>query len=423
MAGKPGMKQTSGGFGSIRKTQSGQYQATYADPDRRRRMSKNGKPAPVRHNAPMTFNTRGAAKAWLAAEKSLIERWRSGIAEWTPPRQRIADRIEAEAQAERDKPPTLSEFATTALARRRVKGRPLTPRTLAEHHKTLERHVYPTFGDVALPDITRESVEHWYDTVAKGKATTRRHAYSLLHSLMADAIDRDLITVNPVRIKGAMHRGPKRDLLVPEPDRVLALAEAMPENRQLMPMLAAWAGLRYGEVTELRRKDIDPDAWIIKVRRAAAEVRGEGIHTKGTKTDEPRDVPIPSHIRKRLSAHLLEYTQPGANGLLFPADSGGNLPQSSFRGNAEVRDDDGNVVKRGRGFDHAKNVAGLPQLRFHDLRHTYGTWQTQQGASIAEVSTLMGHRTYEAAMTYQHYTAARGQALADKLAALAGAEW
>lgn len=130
----------------------------------------------------------------------------------------------------------------------------------------------------------------------------------------------------------ASYRDPDRrlkvSLLVPDPERVRALVEAMPANRQLMVMLAVWCGLRYGEVTELRRKDIDKDAWIVKVRRAAAEVRGEGIHTKGTKTDEPRDVPIPPHIRKRVSAQLLEHTQPGVNGLLFPAEGGG--PRSSW---------------------------------------------------------------------------------------------
>lgn len=190
-----------------------------------------------------------------------------------------------------------------------------------------------------------------------------------------------------------------------------------------MIMLGAFCGLRFGEVTALRRRDIDLDDGVIRVRGAIAEVRRKGLVRKETKSGVSRDVPIPTGLANRIREHLLAHTQPGADGLLFPAKGGGYLPQSSFRGNREVVDDTGRVLKRGRGFDRARQVAGLEELRFHDLRHTCGTWYTQGGASQAEVMRILGHSTPHAALIYQHYTDARGRELAERLSDLVGGDW
>lgn len=356
---------------------------------------------------------------WLDEERKLIERTAAGIAQWKPPAVRTAEKRDAAKRQSL----TVAQFVPISLDGRRVKGRPLQERTLAEAHALMRRHILPTFGDLPLAEVNRELVERWWKRVAEGKPTTRRHAYSALHALFADAVDKGLVATNPVRIRGASATIQRRELDIPSADQIRALVEAIDKDRRLMVMLGAFCGLRFGEVTALRRRDIDLDNGVIRVRAAIAEVRGKGLVRKETKTGAARDVPIPSGLSRRIREHLLADTQPGADGLLFPAAGGGYLPQSSFRGNKEVVDGDGNIVKRGRGFDHARDVANLRNLRFHDLRHTCGTWYTQRGASQAEVMRILGHTTADAALVYQHYSKARGRELAERLADLAGGDW
>ncbi len=406
-------------FGRVRQLPSGRWQAFYGDPDGRVTTSRTGRPTPVRHNAPTTFESKKLAMMWLDEERKIIERTHAGIDEWKPPALRVAEKL----AAERSQPMTVAEFLPVSLEGRRVKGRPLQERTLVESKALMRRHILPTFGDIAICDVTREMVERWWKTVADGKQTTRRHAYSALHALFADAVDRGLIATNPVRIRGASSTVSRRELTIPSAEQIRVLVEATDVNRRLMIMLGAFCGLRFGEVTALRRRDIDLDNGVIRVRAAIAEVPGKGLLRKETKSGQSRDVPIPSGLAKRIKAHLLAETQPGPDGLLFAAKGGGYLPQSSFRGNAEIVDEDGNVVKRGRGFTHARKVAGLEESRFHDLRQACGTWYTQQGASQAEVMSILGHTTPNAALIYQHYTDVRGRELAERLSDLAGGNW
>ncbi|WP_228488972.1 hypothetical protein [Raineyella fluvialis] len=111
-------------------------------------------------------------------------------------------------------------------------------------------------------------------------------------------------------------------------DELTKIAEAMPSKYQLAVMLAAWCALRFGELTELRRRDIDVERGVIRVRRAVTWVRGADpdhptsvVPVVGTpKSDSGiRDVHVPPHLLPILSYHLDAYAQPGRDGLVFPA--------------------------------------------------------------------------------------------------------
>ncbi len=181
----------------------------------------------------------------------------------------------------------------------------------------------------------------------------------------------------------------------------------MRQRYRAMTALAGWAGLRFGELIELRRKDIDAKAGVVHVRRAAALV--EGAHVIGAPKSEAgvRDVVIPPHIMPSVRAHLRGMGVTGRDALLFPSahDPGKHLRPATLC----------------KVFYPAREQIGRKDLRFHDLRHTAGSNATRVGANLAEVMALLGHSTPAAALRYQHVTHGRPAAIAAALSALAKA--
>lgn len=178
----------------------------------------------------------------------------------------------------------------------------------------------------------------------------------------------------------------------------------MPERYQLMVLLAAWCGLGFGEITELRRKDIDLTNGVVKIRRAVVRVEGEFIVGTPKSDAGTRDVNIPPHLLPAVKAHLTSNITGGRDGLLFPAagDPTQHLAPATLY----------------RVFDKARETAGRPDLRFHDLRHTGAVLAASTGATLAELMARLGHSTAGAAMRYQHAAQDRDRVIADALSAL-----
>jgi integrase len=177
----------------------------------------------------------------------------------------------------------------------------------------------------------------------------------------------------------------------------------MPQRLRLAVLLASWCALRYGETIELRRRDIDLDAEVIRVTRQAVRV-GDHFEVGDPKSDAGiRDVDIPPHLLPMIGAHLEKFTGAGPDALLFPADNGGHLQPSSLY----------------RHWYKARAAAGRDDLRWHDLRHTGATLCAATGASLAELMARLGHSTPAAAMRYQHAVSSRGREIAALLSKLA----
>ncbi len=391
-------------FGAIEKLPSGRFRAKYRAPDG------------SRVAAPQTFDTRLDAESWLTDERRLIS-----ADEWTPPAERRA--------ARHSKRLTFGEYADAWLESRKVKGRPLADRTRDHYRDLLDRFILPTFADQALVAITPETVERWYELVAIGKPTTQAHAYSLLRTILGSAVDRGLVkTANPAKIRGAGTTRRTKRIRPATPQELAVIVAAMPERRRLMVALAAWCALRFGELAELRREDVDTKRGVIKVRRGVVRVRVENEdgtarmerRVKGPKTDAGvRDVAIPPHLLADVRDHLLRHAAPGRNGLLFPGHDGTHLSTSAFYGRASTLNDQGEVIRKGHGYFEARRLAGRPDLRFHDLRHTGLTNAATVGATLAELMAMAGHSTAGAAMIYQHAAQDRMQDLARRLSAMA----
>ena len=252
--------------------------------------------------------------------------------------------------------------------------------------------------------VTPAVVRRWHGELGAATPTARAHAYGLLRTIMASAVADGLIPMNPCSITGAgsakrVHK--VRPATLPE---IAALTAAMPVHLRAMTLLAAWCGLRFGELTELRRADVDTTVGVLRIRRAV--VRAGGVVIVGTPKSDAgvRDVAVPPHLLALVEAHLVEHTQPGPKGLLFPAQHGGHLAPSALY----------------RPFYVARERAGRPDLRWHDLRHTGAVLAASTGATLAELMGRLGHSTPAAALRYQHTAAGRDQQIAAALSALAG---
>ena len=364
-------------FGNIRALPSGRYQARYTGPDGRT------------HKAHTTFETKADAEGWLATVRADIVR-----ETWRPNR-----------EAGRHRGLTFRDYSIEWLDKRKVKGKPLQPRTRELYERLLERHLWPTFGPLTLRSIDESTVEEWYDRTAVETPTQRAHAYSLLATILGTAARRRLIPENPANIDGA-GTPPKRNRAdhILSPAELDALAAAMPDRYRALVLLAGWCALRFGEVTALRRGDVDTKAGIVRVRQAIART-ADGLHEKAPKTTAGvRDVEIPPHILPALREHMLAHAEKGADGLVFPARSGGHLAPSTLY----------------RVFGPAREAAGRPDVRFHDLRHAGLTWAAMSGATLAELKGRGGHTSTQAAMIYQGIAAGRGAEIARKMSELAG---
>jgi integrase len=172
-----------------------------------------------------------------------------------------------------------------------------------------------------------------------------------------------------------------------------------------MVLLAAWLGLRFGELAELRRGDVDLDGRVVRVQRGVTRAAGE-LWVGDPKSEAGRrTVGIPPHLVPMLADHLEAHVGADPGALLFPARHGGHLAPSSLY----------------RVFYPARDKAGRPDLRFHDLRHTGATLAAATGATIAELMSRLGHSSPAAAMRYQHAAADRDRAISEALSGFAGA--
>jgi integrase len=113
------------------------------------------------------------------------------------------------------------------------------------------------------------------------------------------------------------------------------------------------------------------------------------------------DVNIPPHLLPMLREHLLMHTAPGSDGLLFGSR---NDPEEHLRQSALTW-----------VYYPAREAAGRPDLRFHDLRHTGAVLAAQTGATLAELMSRLGHSTPDMAMRYQHAAQGRDLVLAQRL--------
>jgi integrase len=252
-----------------------------------------------------------------------------------------------------------------------------------------------------IASITADDVRAWHAKMGNKTPTLRAHAYGLLRTIMSTAASDGKITMNPCVIRGAGSARRVHKIRPASLDEIAVIAEEMPEQYRAMVLLAAWCALRFGELTELRRRDIvivepseeqiagaaanseePPESYgVVRVERAVVRVE-DGFQVTTPKSDAGiRDVAIPPHLLPVMKDHLTRFVGPERDALLFPAQQGGHLAPATLY----------------RRFYTARDAAKRPDLRWHDLRHSGAVLAAATGATLAELMARLGHSTPAAA--------------------------
>jgi integrase len=192
----------------------------------------------------------------------------------------------------------------------------------------LDKFIYPTFGDEGIDKISNDDVNAWYDALEPGRESIKAQSYSLLRTIFASAASErptPMIPYNPAHIRGAGNTKRAHHVQQASLEELRIIVEELPDRYKLMALLAAWCAMRFGELAELRRSDIDLRTNRVKIRRGVVRVDGEFIVGPPKSDAGGRDVAIPPHLVPLVKDHLKNLTAPGRDALLFPAAADDNL--------------------------------------------------------------------------------------------------
>jgi integrase len=378
MPGKPGPHKyptSRRNFGWLRRTSAGRWHASYVDPYN-----------PTKRH-PRTFTERIDAEGWLAGERRLIE-----LRAWTPPAQRDAQRAA--------KVLTLADYADLWITQRKLRPRPRD-----NYQSMLDRLIKPTLGLMPLDQVNAAAVRTWYAGLGTDRPTRNAHVYSMLHAICGTAVGDALLPSNPCTIRGAMHAPTKRKSVEFSPNDIAMLADAIePQRFKALILIAAWCGFRWGELIELRRKDIGEGCEKITVTRNVTHRKG--CHVNHTKESRHHTVPVPPHIRADLKHHLDTHVSKDPGALLFPPERGGcHLNDKVFRESYYAK---------------ALKAVGREDATFHDLRH-FAAMMVAQVGNLPETMAWLGHSTPNTSQRYQQVASGRPDEMAAALSAKAEA--
>jgi integrase len=256
------------------------------------------------------------------------------------------------------------------------------PSTVQGYRWIIDAQIGPALGRLRLEDVTTEQVERWL-TAMDCKAASRRKALVILHGIFQRARKVHRLASNPVSAVEKPPLARSGDIQVFSPDEVWALIRAARSEQDAAIFLtAAFTGLRLGELLALRWRDLDFAGSAVRVRASYA---GGALTTP--KSGKVRAVPLAPDVAKALTklAERGQFVAP--DDLVFPSDTGSFLDGSALR----------------RRYKAALRDANLRSLRFHDLRHTFGTRMIAK-ADIRRVQEWMGHADIQTTMRYLHYT-------------------
>ncbi len=336
------------------------YYLKYRLPDGRQVKRRLGRAWTERGRAPAGYYTPRTAEAALQAV--LTDARRGTLAGMTTVNAKFAD-ASAEwlryVQHDRDvKPSTLSDYRHMA--------------------KRLDR----TFGEMSIERIGAEDIERWRAGLSCSNRTSQKYLI-VLNGIFKRAMKVYGLPSNPMALveRPRVRHSSEIDVLSASEVRTL-VRETSTEQYKALILTAAFTGLRMGELLALRWGEVDFAAETIRVVRSFT-IGGES----SPKSGKPRSVPMVREVASALASLGQREHFTGDDELVFAGVAGGHVNSKDVR--AE--------------YKAALARARLRNLRFHDLRHTFGTRAVEQAASILELKEWMGHANVQTTMRYLHY--------------------
>jgi len=260
-------------------------------------------------------------------------------------------------------------------------GAPYKPSTVRDYRRSLELHIVPLLGDCNLGSVERSQiqaiVDRWHrDGLSASRIRNRLMPLRVIYRM---AVERDVVKISPVDrvVLPRVIRNRQSEMMKPADIQRLILA--LPNTVRAIYAVAAYAGLRRGEIRGLRWKNVNLAERFIRVEAAWDDEEGE-ITPKSAAGY--RRVPIIEPLRAELIALRsrvdelgLDWANPDA--LVFPSSTSSSRPFTS----TNVR----------RQANAAWAVQGVSGFKLHEGRHFAASAMIAAGASIKDVQTALGH--------------------------------
>ena len=292
---------------------------------------------------------------------------------------------------------TLSEWLDRWLAE--YKDGTIRPGTLEGYRNYIENYIKPQLGGKQVSLITTQDVQRMYRRLKSGgrvredaegskrlSDSTVRHIHTMLHGAMKAAVQAHIIPKNPTENATAPKSNykPMQVLNEQELDTFLQAVQNDDVWRDFF-YTELMTGLRRGEICALMWRGFDAKAGTLKISRTLHS-KGQGIYALGdTKTSQGnRTIILPESVAALLRARKKN----SISQWIFPQPTSPELPMNP-----------------GTAYRRLKTLleeAGLPSIRFHDLRHTFATLALQNGMDVKTLSAMLGH--VSAATTLDIYT-------------------
>ena len=275
----------------------------------------------------------------------------------------------------------------------------IRPSTLESYRNYIENYIKPQLGSKQVSLITTQDVQRMYRRLKTGgrvredvdgskrlSDSTVRHIHTMLHGAMKAAVQAHIIPKNPTENATApkLNYKPMQVLNEQELDTFLQAVQKDDVWRDFF-YTELMTGLRRGEICALMWRDFDAKAGTLKISRTLHS-KGQGIYALGdTKTSQGnRTIILPGSVAALLRARK----KSSISQWIFPQPTSPELPMNP-----------------GTAYRRLKTLleeAGLPSIRFHDLRHTFATLALQNGMDVKTLSAMLGH--VSAATTLDIYT-------------------
>jgi integrase len=272
------------------------------------------------------------------------------------------------------------------------------PTTFERYEQIVRLHIRPALGRLKLKNVTPAHVRGLYREKLEVGLSPRtvQYVHVTLHKALKQAVADGLIPRNATEaVKPPQVRREEIHPLTPEQTKKLFEA-AKGDRLEALYVLAVTTGLRQGELLGLKWEDVNLETGTLRVRRTLATAKGGPVlpapKTRGSRRTVRLSQTALEALRSHLERQLVEIDQAGdlwqENGLIFASEVGEPL--------------DRRFITTHR-FKPLLKRARLPQIRFHDLRHTCATLLLSQNVNPKVVSEMLGHASIAITLdTYSH---------------------
>jgi len=285
-----------------------------------------------------------------------------------------------------------------------------------QYRGILDKHIFPLLGHIQVQKLTPQQVQSFYARKEKeGLALgTIRTIHAVLHNALSHAVSINLVSrnvsdvVNPPRL--VKHE--RHPLTIEQAQKLLQHVQG--HSLEGLITVALATGMRRGELLGLRWQDIHFDTKSLQIQRTISRQRKKGIVESEPKTSRGRrNIILPpfaiealkEHRTRQLEVRLKVGSAWEESNFVFCNGHGGFLEPSQLH----------------MMFRNLLKEADLPQIRFHDLRHSAATMMLTMGVHPKVVQELLGHSSISLTLdTYSHVLPSMQQEAMDKLDALFG---